>query len=312
MITSASGNAGILYVGCLDSPNVRTYDSSVGAVINGNFITSSAPSGALYGSVAHGLLLSGNTLYVADAGNGTVGTFNANTGAVINASFITGMSGSWGMALSGNNLYVAASTAQKIGKYDATSGAVINADFITGLSGHPSNLLVSGNHLFVANSYDGHTVGEYDAITGAAINPNFISLDTQWTPYGMALSGGNLFVSASFTSGSQQGYVAKYDAITGAEINGSFITGLPAYPVDLLVADNSLFVASVNIGVGKYDVATGIEIDAGFITESGGALSLAFDPTPVPEPASGGVLFAFGIGMLSLLSRAPRRTMRNE
>ena len=54
----------------------------------------------------------------------------------------------------------------------------------------------------------GSTVGEYNATTGAAINANFITgLDD---PYGLALSGNNLFVACQFSN-----TVGEYNATTG-------------------------------------------------------------------------------------------------
>jgi glucose/arabinose dehydrogenase len=69
-------------------------------------------------------------------------------------------------------------------------------------------------------------VGEYDATAGAAISPSFITGLTN--PYGLALSGNNLFVAN--TNGVR---VGEYDATTGAVINANFTTRL--YPEALAV-----------------------------------------------------------------------------
>jgi hypothetical protein len=60
-----------------------------------------------------------------------------------------------------------------VGKYDATTGAAIHANFIQGNA--PTGLAVSGNNLFLANTFGGSTVGEYDANKGNVINANFIT-----------------------------------------------------------------------------------------------------------------------------------------
>ena len=58
-----------------------------------------------------------------------------------------------------------------------------------------------------------------DATTGTLINANFITGLS--SPFGLALSGYNLFVA------NQPGLsVGKYDATTGTAINASFIAGL--------------------------------------------------------------------------------------
>ena len=62
------------------------------------------------------------------------------------------------------------------------------------------------------------SVGEYDATTGTPINANLIK--PVFSPYGMAVSGNDLFVTVGGDT------VGEYNATTGAAINASFITGL--------------------------------------------------------------------------------------
>src|SRR5271166_4018835 len=127
-----------------------------------------------------------------------------------------------------------AANSGRVGEYDAATGATINANFITGLDS-PTALLLSGNTLFVAN-YDSGTVGEYNATTGAAINANFITGLMNY-PWGVALSGNNLFVvNSGDTPGA--GTVGEYNATTGAVIKANFITGLNS-PGGLVVASAS-------------------------------------------------------------------------
>ena len=66
-------------------------------------------------------------------------------------------------------------------------------------------------------------VGEYDATTGAP-NPNFtvINLPLNFTPYGIALSGNDLFVSVDGFANA----VMEFDATTGAAINATETDGV--------------------------------------------------------------------------------------
>ena len=77
-----------------------------------------------------------------------------------------------------------------------------------------------GQIIFEAN-YSAGTVGEYNATTGATINSSLVSgLNT---PYGILVSGGNLWV---VNNGA--GTIGEYNAITGATINASLVSGLTA------------------------------------------------------------------------------------
>jgi hypothetical protein len=80
--------------------------------------------------------------------------------------------------------------------------------------------------IFVTNFFN--TVGEYNATTGATINSSFISSGLS-DPFGIALSGGNLFVANGADSFGAPGTIGEYNATTGATINSSFISsGLSA------------------------------------------------------------------------------------
>jgi len=96
--------------------------------------------------------------------------------------------------------------------------------------------------IYVTNFVSG-TIGEYNATTGATINSAWVSgLDS---PYGLALSGGKLFVA------NEGGPVGVYDAATGATINASLIS--LGVPVGIAVSGNKLFVVDrANGTIGEY------------------------------------------------------------
>jgi hypothetical protein len=197
-------------------------------------------------------------------------------------------------------LYVSESGNNTVGEYNATTGAPINANLITGLS-EPAGIALSGNNLFVVNGVTtvvtpGQanlcSVGEYDATTGAAINANLITVGSPW---GIALSGNNLFVPSI-----AGGTVGEYNATTGATINPTFITvRIPAFPNVLAVSGNTLFVANVignNFAVSVYNATTGAVIKANFITGLTAFLGFAVVPgaaTPTPPAATGPVITNF-------------------
>lgn len=152
----------------------------------------------------------------------------------------------------GAQIYVSQVEAGIVSEYDTKTGQVINANFITALPG-PGALRLSGDVLFVANQFG--AVAKYDAKSGRPINPSFIT-GTNFSPTGLALSGGKLFVANG-----EEGTVGKYDGNTGKAINVSFITGLTPRLIGLGSLGDSLFVAdSENGTVGKYNARTGKEI----------------------------------------------------
>jgi hypothetical protein len=95
---------------------------------------------------------------------------------------------------------------------------------------HPIAIAVSDGNLYVLGQNPG-VIGEYNATTGATINASLVTgLDH---PGGMAVSGGDIFVTTGAVAGGI-GSVAEYDATTGATINASLITGL-VDPTDIVV-----------------------------------------------------------------------------
>jgi len=118
----------------------------------------------------------------------------------------------------------------------------------------------SAQTLYVSSLAYPASVGEYDATTGAVINASFISGLQDFEPYGLALSGNNLYVANNYG-----GTVGAYNATTGEAIAGFSLGGLNS-PYGLAVSGNNLYVSSANNNtVGEYDATTGAVINASFI-----------------------------------------------
>jgi hypothetical protein len=119
--------------------------------------------------------------------------------------------------VSGSSLFVTNAAWGTIGEY-TTSGEVVNASLISGLGtpGSLSSIAVSGANLFVVNQGDTNTIGEYTT-DGTTVNASLIS---GFVPYGIAVSGSNLFV-ANYNAGT----IGKYTT-SGAVVNASLISGL--------------------------------------------------------------------------------------
>src|SRR5207245_536429 len=93
--------------------------------------------------------------------------------------------------------------------------------------------------IFVANTNNG-TVGTYD-LDGTPLNASLIT--GLAFPYGLALSGNNLYVSTDGDGSAGAGAVGVYDATTGAAINSSLITGLQ-HPYLVTLSGNNLYVVN--------------------------------------------------------------------
>jgi hypothetical protein len=197
-----------------------------------------------------------------------------------------------------------------IGEYDAVTGATINSALISGLDS-PYGLALSGKNLFVVN--EGGTVGKYTT-SGATVNASLISGLTI-PPVGIAVSGGNLFVTdlangtigeyttsgavvnTSLVSGLNSpfgiavsggklfvvnegnGTIGVYDAVTGAVINSALVSGLTD-PRDIAVSGKHLFVSNnstaTSLGfIGEYDAITGTAIDSELIEAIAGPRGIA-------------------------------------
>jgi hypothetical protein len=132
--------------------------------------------------------------------------------------------------------------------------------------------------IYETNSSVG-TIGEYNATSGATINSSLVSgLNS---PYGIVVSGGNLFVVNSDRIG-------EYNASTGATINASLVSGLsgPGYgAIGLAEYGGNLFVVQNGSGharIGEYNATTGATVNASLVTGLNDPIFIA---------ASGGNLF---------------------
>ncbi|HEY4235341.1 MAG TPA: hypothetical protein VGM76_18055 [Lacipirellulaceae bacterium] len=185
---SLAASGGALYVSNFVGGTVGKYDATTGTAINSSLVLGLIDP--------FGVAVSGNELYVVNQGNGgpgsnTIKTFDASNGALHNPAFVSGLNVPADIAVSGGYLYVVNNAINHatltdgigtVGKYDAATGATVNASLISNLSS-PVGVALSGNDLFVSNSYDFSqgidfnqgTVGEYDATNGAALNPSLIT-----------------------------------------------------------------------------------------------------------------------------------------
>jgi hypothetical protein len=167
----------------------------------------------------------------------------------------------------GQIIYEANTSAGTVGEYDATTGAAINASLLSGIT-DVKGVAVSGGKLFVVSSccFGGH-IGVYDATTGATINASLVSSGLGGPQGGLALSGGNLYVT-NYGAGT----VGEYDATTGATINAALVSGIPLNgPWGVAVSGGHLYVTAYGSGtVGEYDATTGATINASLVSLGAG------------------------------------------
>src|SRR4029077_583979 len=112
-------------------------------------------------------------------------------------------------------------------------------------------------------------------------------------PIGIALSGGNLFVT-NFNNNT----IGEYNATTGATINSSFISSGLSSPVGIALFGGNLFVTNIgNNTIGEYNATTGATINSSFIsTGLNGPIGIVVSSS-VPEPASNTLLL---LGMTAI------------
>ena len=264
-----------IYVTNSDNATVGEYTMS-GAVVNASLI-----SGL---SDPIGIAVSGSDLFVVNYYNNTIGKYTTS-GAVVNATFVSGLNGPYGIAVDGSNLFVTNTGNGTIGEYNATTGAVVNASLVSGFGGGLDGIAVSGSHLFVLNGSN-NTIGEYTT-SGAVVNDSLVSVNaplglvvygsnlfvTDWVsgtigeyttsggtvnsslvsglthPYGIAISGSDLFVANA--GGVGVGVIGEYTT-SGVMVNSSLISGLD-YPIGIAVStptpEPSSLIAWIGLGV---------------------------------------------------------------
>jgi 6-phosphogluconolactonase (cycloisomerase 2 family) len=295
-----------------DEPFIGKYSVSDGTVTSStaSFISTTGLN------APDSILVSGTSLYVANFGDSTVGVYDVDTGAG-NSSLVTSqIYEPYGMAVSGTSLYVAnfEYAASNVNVYNATTGTLGHYELINGLS-NPAGLLISGSIsgsdgpvLYVANA-SGGSVGAYDLDNGDQV-VSFTLAAT--TPYGLAVSGTNLFVTLQSSD-----KVAEYNAATGVLENGSFITGLDS-PEGLAIDGNDLFVvngtstAPGGAGtVGEYDISSGTAetLNASLITGLFEPSGIAIEDVPEPSDLA---LPALGLALLLLWFRRSPPLVRHR
>jgi hypothetical protein len=218
-----------------------------------------------------------DALYVGLAGSGTGGNavdlVNQTVGGA-GVPLVSGLDHPAGLALAGNDLYVASSYNGVVGEYNATTGVAINASLLTltnGANSLPGGMAVSGNMLYVVNGGT-DTVAEYNATTGATINASLVQ--NLVSPFDLALSGSDLYVSEQFT-GSNQGKVVEFNINSGDVVN-SFSLTTTAGPQGLAVSGNTLFLVNNGAGtIGSYNATTGAAIDSSLVSGLSGPAGVA-------------------------------------
>jgi len=304
MISAKASTPGELYVTNFNAGRIDRYDTVDGLVGGARSV------GFISGlSIPTGIVVSGGQIFVESYTLGTISVYDAATGHLINANLITGLDHPWGLAVSGGELFVTnvgnGSTGTGfVGAY-TTSGTTVNANLITGLTA-PRGIAVGGsisgntNALFVATSYDsqGHQhVGEYTT-AGGTVNASFIT--AMQNPYGVAVSGNNLFVSNVGNS-----TIYEYDATSGANLSLDFTHGGAASPEAIAVDNLGLNLYVANTAGNPNGFVDDFSLTSGTLVASPGMGSMDA-PTGifyVPEPSSVAALF---VGMAMLTTRRRR------
>ena len=278
---------------------IGEYNATTGATYNTAFI-----SGA---NGPQGIVASGNALYITTTGNGRVAEYNLNTGAVINSSFIVGSLGNIPVALGvyGADLLASSVSGGGVGEYNLTTGANLHTSATTGYNNgtsygsYPEFMTVANGVLYVAWE-DINSVAAFNLTSGNLI----FGINGLNHPYGVAVSGGNLYIANNGNGLTGTGSVSEYNAATGAAINASLIGGLYS-PWGLAATGNNLFVVSYNNGgggtgsIGEYNATTGAAINASFITGLNGPQGILITTVPVdhfavsaPSTAAAGSSFS--------------------
>src|SRR5450759_474808 len=121
--------------------------------------------------------------------------------------------------------------------------------------------------IFVVNT-SADTIGEYTN-SGATVNASLVSGLS--VPWGIAVSGSNLFVTNQFNSQMADGTIGEYNAITGAAVNASLVSGLNE-PLGIAVSGSNLFVTNGYGGttgagtIGEYNAITGATVNASLVS----------------------------------------------
>jgi hypothetical protein len=208
-------------------------------------------------------------VFVANYGSNTIGEYTTS-GAAMHASLVSGVGDPFGIVVSGSDMLVLNYNTGKIGEY-TTSGATVNASLISlgsggqatspgaGLAVAGSDLALSGSDLFVVDQMD--TIGEYTT-SGATVNSSLISGLSG--PYGIAISGSDLFVTNTHGGGTGDGTIGEYTT-SGATVNATLVTGL-SEPAGIAVSGPDIFVVNDGSGsIGEY-TTSGSTVNASLVS----------------------------------------------
>jgi hypothetical protein len=264
---------------------VGAYDSTSGALVNSNLLTTN--------SDLTGIGVSGSDVFVANE-YGTVGEYTTS-GGTVNSSLITESGGELGdPVVIGSNLFVANYSTGVIGEYNATSGATVNASLISGLAG-PYGLATDGTNLYITD-YDGDTISEYTT-SGGVVNASLVSGLS--TPTFIAVIGSDLFVTEAGS-----GCVGEYTT-SGATVSSCLIYDSGGEIWGLTTDGTNLYVGDYDTGiVGEY-TTSGTAINASLFTGPS-AYDIAYAGTSsTPEPASL-VLTSSGLLAFAFVARKRR------
>ena len=301
--TAGASTPGELYVSNFNAGRVDRYDT-VDGLISGPRVVGFA-TGL---TTPTGVVVSGTQMFVENFALGTISLYNATNGQLLNASFITGLNHPWGLAISGTTLYVAnqgnGTNTGSIGAY-TTGGGTINASLVTGLN-NPHGIVVGGTisgntkALFVTHSFDGsghQGVGEYNT-DGGTVSASFIT--DQHDPYGLALSGTNLFISNN-----GDGTIYEYNT-NGVNLSLNVTNGGAATPQALAADDLGLNLYVANTAANPSGFVDDFSLPGGTLVANPGAGSMD-SPSGlfyIPEPSTGAALV---MGMAGLLGRRRRQ-----
>ena len=118
-------------------------------------------------------------------------------------------------------------------------------------------------------------------------------------PFGIAVSGGNLWVANQ-----GGGTIGEYNATTGAAVNASLVSGLSA-PYGIAVSGGNLWVADyIGDTIGEYNATTGRPLTKASITD-GQSATLSSLSVTLASPQAGDVLTATAGGGVTVTPYNP-------